>query len=331
MADPPTCVQCSAGLIYNSVTGSCQCQTGYYVVSQASTNYTQCYPCFAPLCQTCQANTPTVCDSCVTGATVGNASLCVCNSGFYQNGALCTACHYRCLTCSVGTVCNACSDTTTRNLANNCSCIDGYFDAGAAVCSKCSSLCKTCTAASTCTSCFTENNRVLSNNLCVCKTGFYQVVHSNGTLSCEPCDAKCTRCTLLPNICADCDASANRILGLDPQGHQICNCLPGFKENSNGQCVQSNCDADPYCSNCQTVLGKSICINCIAATNRVLVLPQQECLCKTGFFEKSGICTTCSSGCMSCTSATSCKQCVVSATNNNDGTCSCPNGYFFTT
>jgi hypothetical protein len=34
---------------------------------------------------------------------------------------------------------------------------------------------------------------------------------------------------------------------------------------------------------------------------------------------------------MSCTSATSCQTCVVSATANGDGSCNCPAGYFFTT
>ena len=330
LSDPITCVQCSSGLIYNSITGSCQCQTGYYSVVQATTNFTQCYPCFAPLCQSCNATSPTVCNSCVTGASVVG-TLCTCDSGYYQNASLCVACPYKCLTCSVGTVCDTCSDNTTRDSANNCECITGYYDSGSAVCSQCSALCKTCTAASTCSSCFEENNRQLVNNQCVCKTGFYQVVHSNGTLSCEACDPSCTACSLLPTICSDCDANANRILGYDPNGHQICTCMPGFNENSNGQCVESNCDADPYCSNCQTVLGKSICINCIAATNRVLVLPQQSCECKTGYFDLNGICTTCSSGCAKCSSATTCSQCVVSATANGDGSCNCPNGFFFTT
>jgi len=28
--NPPTCVACTSGLIYNSVSGQCQCQIGYY-------------------------------------------------------------------------------------------------------------------------------------------------------------------------------------------------------------------------------------------------------------------------------------------------------------
>ena len=50
-----------------------------------------------------------------------------------------------------------------------------------------------------------------------------------------------------------------------------------------------------------------------------------------GFFDKNGICTPCASGCLNCTSDTVCTSCVVSATNNNNGSCNCPSGFFFTT
>lgn len=329
--NPPTCVPCTAGLIYNSVAGRCQCQTGYYEVVQANTNSSQCYPCFAPLCQSCNVTSPTICNSCVTGAAVNNNSLCACTPGYYQNGALCTACPYKCLTCNVGTVCNVCSDNTTRSAANNCNCLDGFYDSGSAVCSKCSVLCKTCSAASTCTSCFTENNRALVNGQCVCSTGYYQVVKSDNSLVCEPCDPTCTSCSLLPTLCSNCDANANRILGFNPLGHQICTCQPGYSENGNGNCVQNDCAADPNCASCQTVLGTSTCIRCIAATSRTLVMPQQKCLCNPGLFDLQGVCTSCGSGCALCSSATTCSQCVVSATPNNDGSCSCPNGFFFAT
>jgi len=67
--NPPTCVTCTAGLVFNSVTGACQCQTGYYSVTQsATTNITQCFPCYAPLCQSCNSTTRATCNACVTGA-----------------------------------------------------------------------------------------------------------------------------------------------------------------------------------------------------------------------------------------------------------------------
>jgi len=36
--NPPMCISCSSGLIYNSNTKQCQCQTGFYAVTQAITN-----------------------------------------------------------------------------------------------------------------------------------------------------------------------------------------------------------------------------------------------------------------------------------------------------
>lgn len=330
-------MSCTLGLVYNSITGSCQCQTGYYNVTQTSSTgaligTTQCYPCFAPLCQSCNQTTSTICNSCVSGAAVNNNSVCACLSGYYQAGALCNACPYQCATCNVGTVCNTCADNTTRDTnSTTCACLTGFFDSGSALCSKCSALCLTCNSSTTCTSCVTANNRVLINGQCVCATGYYQIVNPDGSLTCGQCAPQCTQCSLLPTLCSTCDPNANRILGIDASGNQACNCLPGFAANSNGDCVQSNCNADPFCSNCQTVLSNSICIRCVASTNRVLVLPSQKCLCQQGFYDLNGICTGCSSGCASCKNANTCDQCVVSATNNNDGSCKCPAGYYFAT
>ena len=287
LSTPPTCVACTLGLFYNSVSGSCECQPGFYVVEQTSgqsVGSKQCYPCFAPLCQSCTKETPTVCTSCVQGAAVNNASVCACLSGYFQNGNACNTCPNACATCSVATICNTCADNTTRDKAQNCACIQGFYDAGTAICSKCSALCKTCNASSTCTSCFSENNRTLVNGQCVCSTGFYQIVNTDGSLTCGACAPTCTQCSLLPTLCSTCNPNDNRILGIDALGNQVCNCLPGFSENNNGACVQSSCSADPYCSNCQTVLTNSICIRCVAATNRFLALPSQKCLCQQGFF-----------------------------------------------
>ena len=150
----PSCVACTSGLVYNSLTAQCQCQTGFYSVVQASTNQTQCFPCLAQLCQTCAQATNTVCSSCVTGAAVIN-NVCTCLSGYYQNASLCNACPYQCGICTTVSVCTTCSDNTTRNINNSCACNIGLFDAGVAVCGTCPSLCRTCSSATNCTSCFT--------------------------------------------------------------------------------------------------------------------------------------------------------------------------------
>jgi len=151
----PSCVPCTAGLIYNSAIGQCQCQTGYYSVTQ-STGIVQCFPCFAPLCQSCLAATNTVCSSCVSGAAVNTTTnLCQCITGFFQNGSSCAPCPYQCGACAVLSVCSNCSDPITRSLDNGCACNPGFYDAGVAQCSACPILCKTCSSATTCTTCFT--------------------------------------------------------------------------------------------------------------------------------------------------------------------------------
>jgi hypothetical protein len=329
---PPSCVVCANGLFYNAVTRVCQCQTGYYSVTQVATGQVACFPCFAPLCQSCTNLTRDVCTSCVTGAAVNaTTGLCQCVTGFWQNSSTCGTCPIRCASCNVGTVCLTCSDTVTRDTNKDCACLTGFYEAGSAVCAACPSLCQTCVSSTECTSCFTQNNRALSNGQCVCAAGFFQVVQPNGTLVCLPCDASCTTCSLTADHCTNCEAANNRILGYDSTGAQVCNCISGYSTNSQGQCVQSNCTADPYCSTCLTVLGVSQCIKCIAATMRVLVLPQQRCLCQDGFYDFQGICTPCASGCSKCSSATNCSTCVVSAAATNNGACACPAGYFFTT
>lgn len=334
--NPPVCAACNMGLVYNSILRSCQCQTGFYKVVQStaagvSLGSTQCYPCFAQLCQDCNQATPNVCNSCIVGAGVNSANICTCLPGYYQNGSTCSRCPSQCLSCSVASVCTTCVDSTTRDTASNtCACLPGYYDSGSAICSKCSSLCLTCNSSTTCTSCFATNNRTLSNGQCVCMPGFYQIVNQDGSLTCGKCDPTCTQCSLLPTLCSNCDANSNRILGFDVNGNQVCNCVPGFSQNANGDCVQTNCNADPYCSTCQMVLSSSICIGCISSSNRILA-SSQKCVCKMGFYDLNGICTACSSGCASCSSSTSCTVCVASATTNNDGTCTCPGGYYFTT
>jgi hypothetical protein len=197
------------------------------------------------------------------------------------------------------------------------------------MCSACPTLCATCSSATECTSCVTANNRALVGGQCVCATGFFQVVQPDGSLTCSPCSASCNTCSLTADRCTDCSAANNRILGYDALGNQVCNCIPGFSQNSNGQCVQSDCTGSQFCSSCISVLGVSQCIQCIAATQRVLVLPQQTCDCRDGFYDNNGICTSCQSGCATCSSAANCTQCVASANTNNNGSCRCPDGFFF--
>ncbi len=54
---PVACVSCGSkvGLVYNSITGFCQCQTGFYSLAEATSigNDANCFPCYAKFCTTC--------------------------------------------------------------------------------------------------------------------------------------------------------------------------------------------------------------------------------------------------------------------------------------
>ena len=207
----------------------------------------------------------------------------------------------------------------------------GFYESGLAVCSKCSSLCKTCTTGTTCTECFSDQNRAIVSGQCVCARGFYQYANpSDNTVSCLPCHSSCSSCSSLPTLCNVCDAAANRVLGIDSNNQQVCICRTGFVENANRECVQAACSGNDFCAECQTVLTNTICTKCIVTQNRYLALPSQTCQCNVGLYDSNGVCVGCGSGCSSCTNATFCR-CVASATYNNNGTCNCLAGFYFTT
>jgi hypothetical protein len=239
---PVSCVSCGSnvGLIFNSITGFCQCQTGFYSLADATAigNDANCFPCYAKFCTTCTKEAPTICTACITGSALdNNDKTCKCIDGYFEYQGICKDCPIRCKNCLVQSVCSACSDSATRDFNNNCSCIVGYYDANVTVCQTCQILCKTCSFGNNCTTCFEDKNRTLVNGQCVCRAGFYQKINSDGSLTCEPCSPECTACTLSPIICSNCDTASNRILGYDNLNHQTCFCAPGFTERSDGNCV----------------------------------------------------------------------------------------------
>jgi len=122
-------MKCDADLFYNNVNRQCECKTGFYPVTQSITLQIQCYPCQAPLCQTCFANNTLTCTSCVVGAAPTNGSLaaCACRDGFYRTGSTCTACPIKCATCQTAGVCLTCSNSVTRTPSPSCNCLDGFY------------------------------------------------------------------------------------------------------------------------------------------------------------------------------------------------------------
>lgn len=328
--DPPVCIYCNAnaGLVYNPNNGTCTCQSGFYLDSSRTF---QCFACSALYCATCNPSSPAQCYTCVTGATLDNVSLtCTCGSGYFVNGTSCQQCPTQCQNCSSPTgACTSCVDPLRRDINNNCSCVTGYFDNGAVNCTACSSTCLTCTNGSACTSCSAALHRMLTGGVCSCAAGYYDFYHTNMTRTCELCNPECLTCTTSPALCTSCDPRKNRVQGTDSQGRQSCLCPSGFYSTPDGSCIQSNCNADPFCSECEQ--GLKLCIKCLSSKNRVIKLPESICVCADGYYaDTNNTCQPCKSGCGICKSATNCSSCVALAINNFDGSCSCPNSTFFT-
>ena len=327
---PATCVLCDTakGLFYNPSTATCDCITGYYLDAKLQF---QCFPCQGPLCATCDAITTTKCLTCLNGAALNSLnSSCACTNGFFTNGSICSACPVKCLTCAASTSCTTCSDPT-RDPSNNCSCIRGFFDAGVAQCAPCSASCFSCNNSQTCTQCDPRLSRVISGNVCVCADGFYELAFQNGTRNCQACSGECLTCGLSSSDCTSCDATVNRLQGYDNLGHRTCVCRDGFYALPDFSCVQSNCTADPFCSQCEKDL--LLCVQCQASKFRVIDLRSHVCVCQPGYYQDStNNCQPCGSGCATCSSATNCTSCVATATpTNGTGRCACPIRTFYTT
>ena len=326
----PFCVSCNtqAGLFYNPNNGTCTCLAGYYL--DPSTTF-QCFPCSALFCDICEATDPTKCTTCATGAILNTVTFtCTCGDGYFVNGTVCQKCPYKCQTCSSPDgSCVTCVDSQRRDLAQGCACISGYYDSGSVNCSACMSSCLTCNDGSTCASCDATKFRMLSGTICTCMNGYYEFFNVDQSRECKLCNPECLTCSIAPTSCTSCDPEKNRVAGVDDSGYQTCLCMPGFYSTPDGSCIQSDCNADPFCSQCEK--GLNLCVQCLASKNRVLQLPESVCVCKDGYYaDSSNNCVACSSGCGKCTSATNCLSCVPLATSNNDGTCSCPATTYFT-
>ncbi len=328
-ANPPVCIYCNtqAGLVYSPNNGTCTCMSGFYL---DTTKTFQCYICSALYCSICIPTNPAKCTTCVVGAVLDNVTLtCTCGSGFFVNGTKCQACPYQCQNCSSPNGgCTACVDSTHRDITQNCKCITGLFDIGSVNCSLCSQTCLTCTNSSACTSCDSTKFRNLTGAICSCMNGYYELYNTNLTRSCVKCNPECLTCTTSPALCTSCDSNKNRVTGVDASGRQTCTCPPGYYSTPDGSCVQSNCNADPFCSKCEE--GLKLCIQCLSSKNRVIKLPESICVCADGYYaDANNTCVPCKTGCGICSSATNCTACVALAVPNGNGACTCPNQTYF--
>ncbi len=85
MTSPPSCTVCQgdSSLIFEPTNGTCNCKSGFYNALSSSDGKIVCFPCLASLCGTCLATTPTLCSTCVVGASIDINNTCKCLTGFY--------------------------------------------------------------------------------------------------------------------------------------------------------------------------------------------------------------------------------------------------------
>lgn len=128
-----------------SANSYCVCLDRYFETSPGTLVCSSCHPtCF----QCGGSNSNTACIACSSLSNrLLNGSVCECKLGFYQmdpNVELCSACDYKCRSCSViSTNCTSCSSSLYRTLINT-DCIEN---------------------ANKCTNCNTVQ-RILNNNWC---------------------------------------------------------------------------------------------------------------------------------------------------------------------
>ena len=130
-SDFQVCTLCDTGNNFRElVNSSCICPNGYYDLS-GSGNYT-CQTCDYS-CQSCSSATQcTSCDSAAHRISNSSSTLCLCASGYYDDGSneACILCPYDCVTCSNATTCLMCSSTRQLGNDSRCSCLSTYFQNG---------------------------------------------------------------------------------------------------------------------------------------------------------------------------------------------------------
>jgi len=246
------CLNCATG-----VSLCTQCNNFYYVSSNST-----CVECpNTPQCLICNPSNPQQCQTC--------------NTGFFLNNNICTACPSYCASCSSATLCltlvnpvgfvlmtvngasvlancdPGCNQCTSNDPSFCTNCAQGFY-LNSGICLPCTitSKCQACSQANStvCTSCFP--GAFLSNSVCV---------------SCQSPCVTCTSATQLSS-CTSC-----------PSGYILSNatCTPPPANGSN------SCGVG--CANCMMVGNTSTCT-----------------LCNSGYVLNSGVCTPCLSGCSVC-------------------------------
>ncbi|KAL4442386.1 hypothetical protein ABPG74_005727, partial [Tetrahymena malaccensis] len=340
-ADGKTCISCDTSKNRYLYGTQCLCLPGYG--QDAGGNCVPCnYSCFR-----CQSSDHTICTQCDPESfRTLQGNLCNCLNGYYDDGAnmVCKKCKNNCLTCSNGTSCLTCKSDRDTPPTCNCKnqnysdygflsqcvqCPSGYFSSSAdtSKCQQCDPKCQECSTNSTnCTSCDPKSLRTLVGNTCNCPAQFPL---DNG-MQCLPCPYYCpTLCSVqsaVPaeqyvNVCTQCD-DPNRTL----TANHLCTCKDGYYNqvgvNSCQQCHYS-------CATCSGP-GVSQCLTCPPNRDNNLVIDHSICTCQAQHYDDpiTQSCLQCNLSCSLCSNQKTCLSCSDPLMILNNGSCTCPHGYF---
>ena len=205
---------------------ACVCMAGYYLAADNTCQTVPLCPASNSGCSTCDPGPPCFCTLCDSASHFiddpSDASLCICDTGYFFDGTLCLACSSSlspsCVSCASQSLCLGCQANFT--LANGvCSCVSQYYRFNASTCLQCSTGCLICTNASTCQVCDTASNFVSTPNGCSCLDGMFL----SGSV-CVPCGAIVGCLTCNNASCTSCDAIFG--FSLNPTTNS-CECSPG--------------------------------------------------------------------------------------------------------
>lgn len=356
------CITCENGslkLIKNGVVECVPvCPDGTY------SNGSECKPCTDPKCLICSSANN--CDTCPNGTYILNGVNCVteCPAGYAIVGKECKECTDPiCDKCSTVDSCDECpKPKVTHEGQCKDDCPVGFHKTEDYKCEKCINDCEKCPIdPAKCVQCVSPKY-IDESGKCVdsCPDGSVPV---KGI--CEEClTDKCSICGIDLGICITCIAP--NVLTKDNEC--VPECPAGTYPNSERKCVDcpptcKTCDSTPICTSCDSPLElvDGVCKNTSCPSGQIKVGDKcevcsvshcdlcpnlEECkvctggkvkhpitgecveVCPSGYFKENGSCPKCPPECLTCTSTSSCDECVSPKVLQN-GSCieKCWDGY----
>ena len=207
-----------------------------------------------------------------------------------------------------------------------------WKDTSKRLCKPCGSGCSSCTSDTSCQTCTNSAHRVqVDGGTCAAGCQARQMTITGPPLACQACSSNCAACSegvgcttcdqgyykdgsnncqQCPTGCATC-LSNTECLTCTNSGHflgtDLVTCSPNCGSNEYKDNANKKCKACTSIANCLTCDISGQCTNCA-----------------NGFFENSGACPACPTGCATCTRLTSCQSCTNGAhfLGTNGFTCS---------